>query len=165
MIYIDIDDVVADFSGYVNLKCGTNLYNLQIGHGISIEGWKHFSRYHPRMFRDLEPNLEFINDGYEWIRDKFNDDQIAFLTSLPLGGQWEFRYAAQDKIDWIREYFGDRHNIFFGPYCHDKRNFCKSPDDILVDDIKNLCSEWIRTGGKAILFRNNKQFVQEFKEL
>ena len=163
MIYIDMDDVVADFSGYVNQKCGTD---PRVGHGmVPIEHWRQLCRYHPRMFRDLEPNWEFINDGYEWIRDKFNDDQIAFLTAIPVDGQWDWRYAPQDKIDWIRYYFGTRHSVFIGPFTGDKRHFCKSPDDILVDDRENLCHDWIRAGGTAFLFRNNKQFVQEFKEL
>ena len=163
MIYIDMDDVVADFSGYVNQKCNTN---LEVGHGmVPFEHWRYLCQYHPRMFRDLEPNLEFINDGYEWIRDKFNDNQISFLTALPVGGQWDWRYAAQDKIDWIRDHFGNRHNIFFGPYTYDKRHFCRSADDLLIDDRDNICREWIYEGGTAILFRNNKQFVQDFKEL
>jgi hypothetical protein len=163
MIYIDMDDVVADFSGYVNQKCGTD---LKVGHGmVPIEHWRHLCQYHPRMFRNLEPNLEFINDGYELIRDKFNDSKIAFLTALPVDGRWDWRYAAQDKVDWIRSYFGNKHPVFFGPYTFDKYRFCKSSNDILIDDREDICNDWSNNGGIAILYRNNKQFVQNFKEL
>jgi hypothetical protein len=30
---------------------------------------------------------------------------------------------------------------------------------------KNICQDWIYEGGTAFLFRNNKQFVEDFKGL
>jgi hypothetical protein len=163
MIYIDMDDVVADFSGYVNSQFGTK---FQVGHGnVPVDIWNELSKYHSRMFRDLEPNLGFISDGYEWIRDRFQDSEIAFLSAVPVNGSWNWRFAAQDKVDWIREHFGTRHDIFLSPYTYDKHYFCRSAEDVLVDDRTNLCEDWIRKGGTAIIFRNNDQFVKEFKEL
>lgn len=157
MIYIDMDDVCADLNGYVNREFGTD---KQVGQPIKLEHWNELVRYHPRLFRDLEVNEQFV-EAFDLIERVMGYRDIAFLTALPY--QTHFPYASMDKVDWIREHFGNRYPVFFGPYPADKQNHCSGPEDLLVDDNAENCLQWQARGGVARIYRN-ETFLDWFGE-
>ena len=156
MIYIDMDDVCADLTGYVNRTFGIN---KQVGEPIKQDHWNELVRYHPRLFKDLDFNEPF-REAFRLIASPRRPEEIAFLTALPYGEH--FPYAAMDKVDWIRAHFGFNYPIFFGPYAQDKQLYCK-PGDLLIDDSFENCQQWISRGGTAKIYRN-ETFLDWFSE-
>ena len=151
MIYLDLDDVCADLTGYVNRAFGIN---KEVGEPISKEHWVELARYHPRLFKDLDFNEPF-RKFYQEILEYAGEKNIAFLTAIPYHSN--FHYAIMDKVDWVREQLTVKHPIFFGPYSQDKQFHCK-PGDILIDDSIKNCTQWESRGGKAIIYRNESFF-------
>lgn len=162
MIYLDLDDVCADLTGYINRVLGTN---YAVGEGFKTAHWSELVRYHPRMFRDLEVNEPFMS-AYRTITQTIDSRNIAFLTAVPLGYGQDFQYTIIDKIDWVREHFGTAHPVFFGPFPHEKHNHCR-PNDLLIDDNLSNCQQWRARGGQSIVYRNDTffDFWTEFNQL
>jgi hypothetical protein len=67
-----------------------------------------------------------------------------------------------DKIDWIREHFGEEYPVFFGPYAADKHLHCKT-GDLLIDDSAENCQQWELQGGVGRVYRN-ETFYDWFAE-
>lgn len=156
MIFIDLDDVTADFMGYLNKALGRS---YAVGDKVTQEDWDEIRTYHQRIFHDLEPNKEFI-PLFQRICYNANRSDIAFLTALPHPDHLStWAYAPMDKINWVREYCGDvirmkwHPPVFLGPYAHDKYKHCEI-GDVLIDDNATNCADWERAGGIAHLYRN-----------
>jgi len=156
MIYIDMDDVCADLNGYVNKTFGCD---KRVGEPIQKAHWNELVSYHPRLFRDLEINAQFL-PAFEMILRACRRGEIAFLTALPY--QTHFPYASMDKVDWIREHFGEEYPVFFGPYAADKHLHCKA-GDLLIDDSAENCQQWELQGGVGRVYRN-ETFYDWFAE-
>ena len=146
-IYFDLDDVSADFSGYVNRALGTNYH---VGETLRLADWEELRRSHGRLFRDLDI-IEGTWNVIQLLESSQKLHEIAFLTALPFDGQHPWQYAPQDKIEWVQKNFPDT-PCFLGPYAHNKYFHCK-PGDILVDDKLSNCEEWESAGGVAHLFK------------
>ena len=159
MISIDMDDVCADLTGYVNRTFNTN---KAVGELISKEHWAELIAHHPRVFRDLDFNEPF-RAYFRELADPRHNRAIAFLTALPQCDR--FPYAAMDKVDWIREHFGYNYPVFFGPYASNKYRHCK-PGDTLIDDSSQNCEQWVAAGGVACLYRNDtfRSWLDEMNE-
>ena len=150
MIYFDLDDVVTDFSGYVNRVLNTN---YTIGDPISLSDWSELRVHHPRIFADLEPIPEMI----EAINSRKNDN-IAFLSAIPFDGKHPWQWVPSDKFEWVKAFFPEV-PLFLGPYSHDKYKHCL-PGDILIDDKDSNCVEWDMAKGISYLYRDSKNCIQ-----
>lgn len=151
-IYFDLDDVAADFFGYVNNKLKKTYH---IGESLSQSDWSILRHDHQRIFADLDVVIpiqllirQLSNSGHD----------IAFLTAIPFDGQHPWPYAPIDKIKWVSKHFDKTTPCFFGPYAHDKSNHCKA-GDILIDDKFSNCADWISAGGIAHLYRNHTGLI------
>lgn len=140
-IYLDMDDVVADWTGYARAYLKRE---WPLGQPLSDENW-HSLKADQRMYRNLclkEGAVDLVN----WCRryKAKTGCGLFFLTAVPKRNDmpWSF----QDKVLWAAEYFPDI-PVFFGPYSHDKWIRCKNPDDILIDDRQSNNEEWICQGG------------------
>jgi hypothetical protein len=147
-IYLDMDDVVADWMGYAKsyLKM-----EWQPGEMVPEKEWRRL-KDDQRMYRNL-PLKEGAVDLVNWCRayKAKTGCGLYFLTAIPHNNDmpWSF----QDKVFWAEDHFPDI-PVFFGPYSHDKWIRCSSPDDILIDDRRSNNEEWMRQGGRAHLYRN-----------
>lgn len=154
MIYIDLDDVTADFIGYVNKALGTN---YPIGVGVSQADWLTIRDSHNRIFADLEPSADFVQI-FRRIVETVGPNNAAFLTALPHPDpHCTWAYAPMDKVGWVTQYCIDNGPeyaipIFLGPYAHDKYKHCEV-GDMLIDDNATNCAEWEAAGGIAHLYR------------
>jgi len=148
IIYLDMDDVVADWMGYARAIVNRN---WNYGERIPDEDWNKVSAK-KRMYRDL-PIKEGAHDLVNFCRDAVADglaDDLRFLTALP--HNHGVPYAAWDKVLWAMERF-ERIPVFFGPYSFDKYKHC-TPGDILIDDRTSNCEEWRAAGGHSHIYRS-----------
>jgi 5'(3')-deoxyribonucleotidase len=148
IIYLDMDDVVADWMGTARAIANRN---WNYGEMIPEEDWNKVTAK-KRMYRDL-PLKEGANELVQYCRDAVINgraDGLFFLTALP--HTHGVPYAARDKVWWAHERFPDI-TVFFGPYSFDKYKHC-TPGDILIDDRVSNCDEWRNAGGYAHIYRN-----------
>lgn len=165
MIYIDLDDVTADFMGYVNTALGAN-YN--VGELMTDSDWADLRQSHQSMFVDLEPNVAFIPIIKQLI-EVVPHNELAFLTALPCDDKSPWPLASLHKVRWVDAYLKHQCDgkadipIFFGPYAHDKHKHCEI-GDILIDDRRSNCEEWEAAGGIAHVYRNPKDCIVFLKD-
>jgi len=151
IIYLDMDDVVADWR-----TAAEDFLKLKFPNGdqwarIPDDKWAELKR-NSRFYRDL-PIKEGAHDLVNYCRDAVADglaDDIRFLTALPHND--DMPYASYDKVLWAIERF-ERIPVLFGPYSKDKWRHC-TPGDILIDDRTSNCMEWENAGGHAHVYRN-----------
>ena len=147
IIYLDMDDVVADWMPAARAIVNRN---WDYGERIPDEDWNKV-KAKSRFYRDL-PIKPGAHDLVNYCRDLKAEgriDDLRFLTALPHDHSVPF--AAWDKILWAMERF-ERIPVLFGPYSYDKYKHCQ-PDDILIDDRHSNCHEWRAAGGLAHEYR------------
>jgi len=157
-IFLDMDDVVADFKAYAKRV----LSKKQDGEKWPHEDWVKL-RDNPRLYRDLEPTPEAnaLVEYCRYLRDN-NNFEIMFLTAVPKGN--DVHWAFYDKVLWAQKYFADI-PVMFGPFSKDKHVHCK-PGDILIDDRTSNCEEWRQAGGFAVQHRGDlTKTLQELAQI
>jgi hypothetical protein len=144
-IFIDMDEVVADFTSRADQILGRST----VLDKYTKEEWKILAQ-HPRIYHELivrEGGYELV----DWLRDYCSktNNFLAFLTAVPRSMPWAF----QDKVYWAQWYFPGI-PVFFGPYSRDKWSHCSSSLDILIDDRDSNCLDWCKVGGRAHCYTN-----------
>lgn len=148
IIYLDMDDVVADWMPAARAIVNRN---WDYGERIPESDWAKV-KAKQRFYRDL-PLKEGAHELVQYCRDLVSNKQaegLAFLTALP--HDYSVPFAAQDKVWWAHEHF-EGIPVFLGPFSHDKWRHCQ-PGDILIDDRHSNCAEWRSQGGLAHEYRN-----------
>lgn len=146
-IYLDMDDVTADFKAYANRVLRKKNDDEKWPH----EDWIKL-RDNPRLYRDLEPTPEALAlvEYCRYLRDH-SGFELQFLTAVPKGN--DVHWAFYDKVLWAQKYFPDI-PVMFGPFSKDKHVHCKT-GDILIDDRTSNCEEWRQAGGFAVQHRGD----------
>lgn len=146
-IYLDMDDVVADWMGYAK-----NYLRLewQPGEMVPDKEWRRL-KDDQRMYRNL-PLKAGAKDLVDWVTKyaRRTDSGLFFLSAIPHGN--DMPWAIQDKVWWAHDHF-PHIPVFLGPYSHDKWVRCEA-GDILIDDRRSNCEEWSRAGGRAHMYKN-----------
>ena len=148
IIYLDMDDVVADWHTAAQefLRMRWHKENER----IPQEDWDKI-KMNSHFYREL-PLKENAHDLVQFCRDAVSNglaDELRFLSALPRNN--DMTWAVWDKVLWAQEHF-EGIPVFLGPYSYDKWKHCK-PGDILIDDRTSNCEEWIRAGGHAHIYR------------
>ncbi len=148
-IYLDMDDVVADWMGYARsyLKM-----EWEPGEMVPEKEWRRL-KDDQRMYSKL-PLKKGAVDLVNWVTEYTGRNPnvgLYFLTAVPHNN--DMPWAFVDKVWWAKYHF-PHIPVFFGPYSHDKWVRCESPDDILIDDRRSNNEEWIRAGGRAHLYKS-----------
>lgn len=137
-----MDDVVADWmrEALRFLKAVKNENGR-----IPDDDWMRI-RNNIHFYRNLEllPGAEdLVNWAHKFAGEhKYN---LRFLTAIPHDNDMPFSFS--DKVLWAQERFPTI-PVFFGPYSHDKKHHCV-PGDILIDDRRSNCLDWLSVGGIA----------------
>ena len=149
VIFLDMDDVVADWYAYAQDYLGIR-WDKANNWRIPNEHWRRLKDCH-RFYRDL-PVKEGANELVEWVKDYATrtDTEVRFLSALPHNN--DMPWAVWDKVQWAQKYFPGI-PVFLGPYSHDKQHHCK-PGDILIDDRDVNCTEWADVGGLSHIYDN-----------
>jgi len=150
IIYLDMDDVVADWR-----EAAEKLLELKFPNGdqwarIPDDKWQELKRA-SRFYRDL-PLKPGAHELVQYCCEAVGNGQadgLAFLSALPHNN--DMQYAAQDKVWWAHDHFPGI-PVFLGPYSVDKQTHCR-PGDILIDDRTDNCMQWENVGGHAHIYR------------
>lgn len=150
IIYLDMDDVVADWR-----NAAEDFLKLKFPNGdqwarIPDDKWAELKR-NSRFYRHL-PLKENAHDLVQYCRDAVSNglaDELRFLSALPRNN--DMTWAVWDKVLWAQEHF-EGIPVFLGPYSYDKWKHCK-PGDILIDDRTSNCEEWIAAGGLSHIYK------------
>jgi hypothetical protein len=147
-IYLDMDDVVADWMGYARAYLRRD---WQEGEMLPDNEWRRL-KDDQRMYSKL-PLKAHAYDLVDWCRSycKANNAELYFLSAIPHGN--DMPWAVQDKVFWGQEYFPDI-PVFLGPYSHQKYMHVREPGDVLIDDRRSNCEEWERAGGRAYIYKD-----------
>lgn len=141
-LYLDMDDVVADFKAYATQVHGVESQDDR----WSQDQWVKLKE-NPRLYRDLEQTTiadQLVNACREFCQQ--HDWNLLFLSAVPRGN--DVHWAFYDKIFWVHSRWPDI-AVHFGPYSRDKYKHCL-PGDVLIDDRTSNCQEWRSAGGIAI---------------
>lgn len=143
-IYLDMDDVVADWMGYARDYLKQPMWRE--GDMLPDGVWRRL-KDDQRMYRHL-PLKEGAHELVNWCRAycKETGAELRFLSAVPHGN--DMPWAAQDKVFWGQDHFPDI-PVFLGPFSHLKYQHCRQEGDILIDDRRSNCEEWVRAGGRA----------------
>ena len=150
-IYLDMDDVVADFKKYAIQV----LRSKQTDERWDQAEWNRLKN-NPRLYRDLclTPEADQLVDYCRIIRDQ-KDWELKFLTAIPRNN--DLPWAFYDKMRWVDRNFPDI-PVMFGPYSDDKYKHCR-PGDILIDDRTSNMTSWRAVGGIGIQHRGDIEFT------
>lgn len=148
-----MDGVLADFIGgiceyhgrdnpYVK---GQNLGNWSIDKYWKMSPSKFWKDVDSIFWSTLKPTLEAT-----WLVN-FCIQQVGLNNLCVLTAPPEFEYSAavRGKREWLAKHFpnGGRFNMLFGT----AKEFCASPNHILIDDADHNVVKFREAGGKAIL--------------
>ena len=149
-IYLDMDDVVADWMAHAQdfLKMR---WNHETSERIPQSDWDKL-KSNTHFYRSL-PLKTGAHDQVDYCRNltQSTNGHLRFLTALP--HDYSMPFAVSDKVFWAQEYFPDV-PVTVGPFSFDKWRHCKNPTDILIDDRTSNCNEWIDAGGLAHIYRD-----------
>lgn len=147
-VYFDLDDVLADFTGYVNNHLATD---LSIGDYMGQENWSEIREYHQRIFLKLN-RIDEVSALMNKVRIKIGTENVRILTAIPLDSESNWQYACYDKVIWAHKNVPGV-PVIFGPHAHDKWKHCKRGDH-LIDDNTSNCDDWMKWGGNSHIYRN-----------
>lgn len=150
-IYFDMDGVLVDFWGGLFEMCGD--VNSSDMHEVwkAVKSVEHFYA----KLKPVDGAIEMLRSFKEIYKDK-----CEILSAIP-AKEKGILYAAEDKINWVKEYIGDDIKVNIVQR-HEKKNFCKGKQYILIDDFPKNVIEWKENGGTAILFKSVEQVKEDF---
>lgn len=138
-VMVDMDGVIVNFE-----HKAIELFGVDWKSEIKKPGWGKFNEIQ-NLYELLEPMPDAF-ELWEYLTDNFDDVQI--LTAIPKRAH--FPEVVNHKRDWVHRHFGSDVRVNYGPFAQDKQYHCR-PGDILIDDMKINCDQWIDAGGLAIL--------------
>ena len=134
VLYCDLDGVLVDFEQGVINRLGKNPQELNRNMMWAV------LRKTPNFYDKL-PWMPKGRTLWEAIKD-YNP---VILTGCPRGG-----WSEEDKRNWCARELGPHIKVI----CCDTRekpNYC-SEGDMLIDDRDVIMNEWIKKGGKYVLY-------------
>lgn len=157
-VYLDMDDVIADFKSYAIRVLRKKSNEEKWPH----EDWVRL-KDNPRLYRDLDKTVEadqLVSFCQQLCSER--NWNLMFLTAVPKGN--DVYWAFYDKVHWANKYYPDI-PVMFGPYSKDKQVHCR-PGDVLIDDRTSNCDEWRAVGGIAIQHRGDiDNTINELRKL
>ena len=151
IIYLDMDDVVADWQqaaqDYLKIEWRKDTERLPLPQWNSLRSYQRFYRDLP--VKSGAPTLVQWCQLYVGRNSHLHEELgVAFLSAIP--HQNDMPWAVQDKVFWADRYFPGI-PVFIGPYSGDKHLHCR-PGDILIDDRESNITSWIAAGGRGHIY-------------
>lgn len=164
MIYIDCDNVLADFNKFVIEQTGSPYQGKETcnSNPKGLNSWEVLENI-DNLFR----NLEVMKDAASSVQNILNQQgwmDVEILTALPLlsGKLWQ---SQRDKVDWAHLFIDDAIQVNCVANWRHKKYFCRDKYDILIDDCLRNCSEWTSAGGIAVLHKDWESTNAELKKI
>ena len=134
VLYCDLDGVLVDFEQGVINRLGKNPQELNRNMMWAV------LRKTPNFY----DKLSWMPKG-RTLWEAIKDYNPVILTGCPRGG-----WSEEDKRNWCARELGPHIKVI----CCDTRekpNYC-SEGDMLIDDRDVIMNEWIKKGGKYVLY-------------
>ena len=161
-IYLDMDGVLADFDRGVAelLHLEPRDQNREFDSAKDDRMWqtmKTVDHFYDRL--ELMPGAK---EMFDRIRERFGD-RCEILTGIPREERGIVT-AAQDKIAWTRRMLSGQ--VVIHTVCRKhKQDFCRGPEDVLIDDREKTILEWRAKGGTGILHTSAEETLKKLEEL
>lgn len=156
-IFLDSDGVLADFEKAVIELHGPNYKNL---HPITF--WRPITKEIDNFFSTLSP----MNDAVElaeYVKD-IDGYNVKVLTALPRPTDKAVT-AGDDKTKWIQKHIDSTLEVITVIGGKNKAKYCKSPEDILIDDTQRNIDAWKEAGGIGILHTSTLDTIKQLEEI
>jgi hypothetical protein len=154
VIYIDSDDVLANFNKFVIQQTGSPYQGK--------ETWKVLEG-----IDNLFSKLEVLPDAYDSVQrilDMQGYSSVEILTALPLI-TGKLHTAQRDKVEWIHNWIDDVIQVNCVQNWRNKAYFVKNKWYILIDDSIRNIDEWVAAGGVGILHSKWEETNKELKKI
>lgn len=151
-IYLDIDGVLADFTGAALSMFGhpsdTKVAHEEITDFLGIskeEFWTLIDSKGSDYWANLEP-FPWFNDLVKEVKKL--DKDFCLLSSPSRNAS-----CLKGKVRWIQKHFGPHFRNYILTPAHLKYRVCSGPSDVLIDDNTKNIFEWTnKRNGYGILF-------------
>lgn len=155
IIFLDLDNVLANMEKGYEKAFGKTWKSS----GNDEKKWAMVGLFAPDLFKDLE----MMPDALELL-DGLKGHPFKILTGIP--SLYPMPQSVDHKIQWsfnnLKKY--NLEDVLFGPYSRNKKNHCKGPNFILIDDNGKNCRQWTEAGGVAILHKSAKESLTALRE-
>jgi|TARA_B110000908_G_C10231739_1_gene440983 hypothetical protein len=146
MIYIDMDGVIANFSGWMKQHIPDLDESMWKGTG---RPWKVMKENYKDVYLNLEPLhlLSYANHMYN------NLERVKFLTAIP-HSWWDTQEGEQAMINkrlWLERYIDNfsYEDVIFTAGAKDKIKYVEE-NAVLYDDRQDTIDAWNEAGGTGI---------------
>lgn len=145
LLFVDMDNVLADFGGYVKSLPLEEQKKHIIINPVTGKQKTNFDEI-PGVFSCFKP-VEGAIDAIRKLKERYS---IYILSTAP----WNNSTAWADKLEWVKKYFGDidggdkEHFIFWKRLilCHHKDLLFRKDAWLIDDAIKNGSEVWKEHG-------------------
>ena len=145
-ICLDVDGVLVDFVAGAGKLLGYDPAVVNTWHYYTLIGmtegefWKAIDAAGSDFWADLP--------AYPWAQDLVKQCKATAPTIL-LTSPSQCPSSMHGKLRWMQAQFGRQFRDYLvGP----KKEFCATPDTLLIDDSDSNCKKFQAAGGRAILF-------------
>lgn len=154
-VFLDLDGVLADFSGRLKEITGKPAESLSKGYL-----WASVQKYNDNVapFFETLDKMPDADQLFNFVTGNFG--HVGILTATG----WTPRDGADQKRNWVKKHFGDKLDVKVVTSGSLKKEFA-TPQTVLVDDTTKAITPWIQAGGIGVLHRNAKQSIEELKQI
>jgi hypothetical protein len=144
-IFVDVDGVLADFSGAANIihrRPGAEVpeWNWYRAWGMTDkEFWKPITEH--QDFYALVRPTRWLHDLLKIMECLQHEGDVILATSNP-----PVPSLAASKVRWINRHIGTRYPIMMGP----RKDLLAQSNRILIDDYEKNLDQWVDKGGMAV---------------
>lgn len=160
-IYFDMDGVLADFNRGIKELCGLEPVDQAKKKPAQDDEMFAAMRAVSHFYDQLKP-IPDVLELFETIYQKYGD-KCEILSGIPKPKRG-IENAAEDKQFWAHRLLADdlKVNIV---YREEKKDYCKGPDFILIDDYQKNIKEWEDMGGTGVWFDNIENVYKQLRKL
>lgn len=157
-IYFDMDGVLADFDRAAAGYCGLpSLLPGQVRTGEQDELMWAAIKEVPHFYDRLEPMPGAVS-MFRKVCGSF-PGKVEILTGIPKPKRG-MTTCGEDKIAWTRRFLSEDIKVNL-VYREQKKDYCKGPGYILIDDREETVKHWRSAGGTGILHVSPEKTLEE----
>ncbi len=160
-IYFDMDGVLADFNRGIRELCGVEPLDQESKTPAQDdEMWLKVKEV-DHFYDKLEPMPGALK-MFETLANEYGE-KCEILSGIPKPHRG-IANSGTDKANWAHRLLSKdlKVNIV---YREEKKNYCKGPEYILIDDLAKNIKEWTDNGGTGILFTSAEDVLSEINEI
>lgn len=156
-VYVDMDGVLANFSGYYFTLFKKNADEVE-----DKELWDNINRYGKAKFFKELPWIAGSQDMWNFIVKNFM--RVKILSALGKSDTID-KQTSIGKMYWLSKHLPNlsKKDIILVENKHRKRHYSK-PGDIIIDDTPIVIDEWRHKGGIGIMFQSAAQVQNELEK-